>query len=344
MSKQLGGARFGDHFSTLGGSHAARAGRLGLAALLLLVSACAVGSPVGAECESGADCESGACNDGVCIDTSADGGSGGTTNDGGNGGEDAMGGSGAGPADGGGPEGGAGGSSGLCSPGHEGIVSRDEIPLEAGLEAQFRVATDVTLSTAGSEVDGVLTWDLSTALQGDHTTLLETLPLAGTWYEATFPGATYASRLSESEDLLGVFELSDEALLLRGVVSPEDGLYRTELEYDPPVAVLKFPLQVGDTWTTDSTVSGYATGVYGVYFETYENSVDERGNVVTPFATFDSLRVRVDLTRTVGALVTTQKTFAFVTECFGTIATMNSQSGETDDEFSDLAEVRRLTP
>jgi hypothetical protein len=72
--------------------------------------------------------------------------------------------------------------------------------------------------------------------------------------------------------------------------------------------------------------------------------VDERGDVVTPFSTFDALRVRIDLTRTVGALVSTQKTFAFVTECFGTIATIDSTTNESGDEFTDVSEIKRLTP
>ena len=218
------------------------------------------------------------------------------------------------------------------------------MPLEAGLSAKFRVATSGTVESAPVLVDGTPTWDFSAALSGDQTVLVETLPVSGAWYAATFPGASYAARLSQGADLLGVFEITDTALLLRGVVSPEDGITKTELEYDPPVTVLAFPITEGDSWTTDTTVSGTASGVFGVYFETYENTVDTRGNVITPFSSFDSLRIRVDLTRTTGAIVTTQRTFAFVTECFGTIASMVSQYNELETEFDDPSEIRRLTP
>lgn len=320
-------------------------GRLrGLGVVALVLSACVGSNPIGEECDTGEDCESGACNDGVCVDleggSDADGGSGGSGASQADGGNGASGGSGAGDEGGGS----AGGPPGLCMPDADGIVARDEMPLAAGLEAQFRVASNVTASSAGEMVDGVLTWDFGGSFTGDHDMLLETRPLAGTWYENSFPGATYASLLSDGDDLLGVFEITEEALLLRGVVSPEDGLYKTELEYDPPVVILQFPLSEGATWTTDTTVSGTAQGVFSLYYEAYESEVDARGEAITPFSTFDVLRVGVRLTRNVGGFITVQKTFAFVTECFGTVATMASQSNELDEEFTDVAELKRLTP
>jgi hypothetical protein len=305
--------------------------RVAIWAFASLVGGCAAGNRVGQSCDTGADCESGACHDGTCV--SADGG-------GGAGAGGSYGGGGSGQ---GGDAAGGGGGAGACAPNHDGLVERAEVPLAAGLDAKFRIATNVTFSTASALVEGTPTWNLDVPLSGDHASLIESLPLAGTWFEAIFPGATYAARLSDAEELLGVFELTDEALLLRGVVSFEAGLTRTELEYDPAVVVLSFPLELGKSWSTDATVTGYANGVFGVYYESYDSVVDERGDAVTPFATFDALRVSVDLTRTAGVVVT-QKTFAFVTECFGTVATVQSQLGETGDEFVDVAEIKRLTP
>jgi hypothetical protein len=301
---------------------------------------CAAGEPLGAECEVGSDCESGACNDGVCVDEPGGTGGGGA----GAGASGGAGGAGAASAGGAGGESSGGGGAGLCSPNEDGTIERAEVPIGPGLDAKYRVATDVEISTASTLVEGVPTWDLSGALAGDMSLLLETLPLTGQWFESSFPGASYAARLSSSADLLGVFEIDEDALVLRGVVSPDDGAFRTELEYDPPVTVLAFPLTEGSSWTTESTVSGLANGVFSFYTEDYASIVDERGDVVTPFSTFDALRVRIDLTRTVGALQTTQKTFAFVTECFGTVATIDSTTNESGDEFTDVSEIRRLTP
>jgi hypothetical protein len=46
----------------------------------------------------------------------------------------------------------------------------------------------------------------------------------------------------------------------------------------------------------------------------------------------------------VGALVTTPHSFAFVAECFGTVASVTSQSYEPLDDFTNAAEVTRLAP
>jgi hypothetical protein len=64
----------------------------------------------------------------------------------------------------------------------------------------------------------------------------------------------------------------------------------------------------------------------------------------TPFSTFDVVRVKTVLTRTVGFVATVTRSQLFVTECFGTIATLTSQANELGSEYSDQAEVRRLSP
>lgn len=308
--------------------------------VLLLCAAlavgCASGSPVGAACESGSECESGACHEGVCVEADAGGG-----DVGGAGGAAASGGA----AAGGEASGGAGvGGGAVCSPNLDGTIERAEVPIEAGLHATFKVAENVTFDTTATTVDGGPGWDLSGALSGDHAALLETLSLTGQWFAADFPSATYASKLTDSADLLGVFQVTDSELLLLGVVSPADGATATNLAYDPPVTILSFPLEQGASWTTTSTVSGLASGIFATYFETYDSTVDQAGTVVTPFASFEALRVRTDLTRNAGFL-STQRTFAFVTECFGTVATISSQLNElSSSEFSNVSEIKRLSP
>ncbi len=295
---------------------------------------CAAGSPLGEACETGADCESGACNDGKCVKADETGGGGSadasTTQS-----STSSTGTSTGSGTGGG---------GICQPNNDGLIERDEVPIEVGLSAKFLAATDVTVSTAGTMQDGKRVWDLGVDLPGDHLSLLETQSPAGTWFAPTFPNATYAARLSETETLLGVFHVADAALSIIGVVSPEDGLTRTELTYDVPVPVLQFPLEVGSAWSTDATVTGLAQGVFATYIEEYESTVDARGDLITPFATFDVLRIKVELTRWIGAVPTTTRQYVFVTECFGSVATVVSQPNETAVEFEDAAEVRRLSP
>src|SRR6185369_4022284 len=124
----------------------------------------------------------------------------------------------------------------VCSPNQDGSITRAEVPLGPGLHATFEVAENVPVDTAGAmQGDGSRAWDLSGALSGDHGELVETLPLTGQWFAADFPGASYASRLSDTSNLLGVFEINDTELLLRGVASPQPGVQQTKLTYNPPV-------------------------------------------------------------------------------------------------------------
>ena len=233
----------------------------------------------------------------------------------------------------------------FCQPNHDGVISRDEIFLAAGNQANFRVALDATVNTAGElQPEGGRVWDLATALSGDADVAVELLPVFGSWYAATFPGATYATRLSQTEELLGVFEVTATAVLLRGVVSPESGLYRTELIYDPPVAVLELPLTTTSSWQTSTTINGVASGVASLYSESYDSTVDAVGDLATPFGNFPVHRVRVEMTRVVGVVTVTKRTFAFVSECYGTVASVVSQDYESDIDFTDAAEVRRLAP
>ncbi len=294
------------------------------AALLLLplaTFACAVYSPP--VCHVGADCASGVCDaDGTCGAGAASGTGGSTT-------ESSS----------------SAGGSGVCQPNHDGVITRQEVPLQPGLHANFRAAEDAGVDTAGTlNADGSSTWDLSVAYSGDHAELVETLPLAAQWFGKDFAGASYAARLSDSSDLLGVFTLTDTALELTGVASPTAGSQQTELHYSPVVTVLAFPMAANDTWTSTSSVSGTAEGITVIYSENYQSSIDGHGTLKTPYADFPVLRIDTELTRVVGALVTTTRTFAFVTECFGNVGNIVSNTDELTVDFTTAAEVSRLAP
>jgi hypothetical protein len=316
--------------------------------LALAAGACSNNTP---ECRVGADCASGICrSDGTCEPVGEDGGTDGedgTVTDGADGDEVTDGGDRNGEADGsadGGETEEDGDGGGFCQPNHNRVIERDEVSLRVGLHATFRVAQDATVDTAGqSQPDGSRVWDLSGALPGDHSVIAELQSPIGTWYAPEFPEATYVSKLRDGENLLGVFQVTDQALLLLGVVSPDDGITKTELHYDPPVTVLSFPFQEGNSWSTDSTVSGLALGVYTIYSEDYDNQVDAYGRLETPYGSFEVLRVRVVLTRTVGIAVTRIRTFSFAAECFGTVANIHSNENESEEEFTEAAEVWRLT-
>lgn len=232
-----------------------------------------------------------------------------------------------------------------CLPNSDGFIVRSEVPMVAGARANFRIAQNESWASAGElQADGGRVWNLSGDFASDRAVEVKTQALEGEWFAADFPEATYVTKLSASSELLGVFKATADALVLQGVVSPEDGIYRTRLRYDPAVTVLKFPLSLDATWSTNSTVSGIASGAVVSYSEKHEASVDAAGDLLTPYAPFPILRVATRLVRTIGWSVTSLRSHVFVAECFGTVAVVTSQSNESDPSFSDAAEVRRLSP
>ena len=303
---------------------------LPLAVVMVSLMGCDPGIRV-PPCSVGADCASGVCQpDGRCApqqdaDAGLPEGDSGADLDAGMGAD-------AGPRD-----------SGLCQPNGDGVVARAEAPFGPGLTARYVSTTNVGVDTAGEDLGGGRRrWDLSGALPGDHDVDVITEPLDGRWFADRFPGADYVAPLSPEVDLLGVFRVGTSALELLGVVSPGDGATRTELSYAPPVRVLVFPLEAGLQWESDSRVSGLAEGLAVNYGERYESEVDGRGEIVTPYAPFEGLRVRTTLTRDFTFTRTVVRQFSFVAECFGSVATIVSEDDESGVEFSQASEIRRL--
>ncbi len=312
--------------------------------LLLVLSGC--GDDASA-CVVGADCPSGQCSaQGECVPVAGTsssgelGSSGAETSTGSSttaesddasGGVDESSTTSSGPAD-------------CMPPNGDGVIERGELRFEPDLQVNYRAAQAVTFDTAGSTIDGETVWDMSVEFPGDHTSSGEFLSVEGQWFEPSFPGATYATRLTDADDLLGVFEATDSALTLRGVVSPVGGAQRTELVYDPPVTVLSFPLVQGKAWESDANVTGVALGIPTGYTENYQNRIDASGTLRTPFGDYEVLRVGVVLTRTFGIVPTVVRTFAFVSECVGTVGSVRSNDNEDSPEFTQVAEVRRIDP
>jgi hypothetical protein len=282
-------------------------------------------------CRVGADCASGTClDDGRCLPVTDGSSAGG----GGEGKSSATG-------------SGSGGNI-ACTPNGDAVLERDEIVLGAGLSATFRVARDAKVDTKGTPLgDGRFAWDLAGTLVGDTDETITTATLEGAWYASAFPGASYAAPLTKDAwlgEVVGIFEARPDALLLRGVASVAGGPTATRVSHAPGATVLAFPLAVGAAWVSTSSVSGQALGLPTLYSETYDANVDRAGTLATPFGTFEVVRVRTTLTRLVGALPTVTRSFAFVSACYGAVATLTSMPGETGEEFTLAAEVRRIAP
>jgi len=298
--------------------------RFALSAVLLCsIVSCSGGG--GTSCAVNDDCESGFCKaDGTCAPAGGDVDAG----------------------DSGGDGGGGDATTAVCTPNHDGVITADELPMAAGKMATFRIATGATWNTAGTSApNGQRAWDLSGALLNDEDQQIALVAPTGMWWESTYPSATYASLLSTSSDLSGVFVRSASRLDLIGVVSPDGGAGKTELEYDGPAQVLAIPLQAGSSWSSSSIVTGYLNGgTGGAYTESYESNVDAVGTMKTPYGDFPVIRIATNMTRTsVGVTIASSRTFTWVAECFGPVATV-SKDNPTTDELTKPTEIRRLAP
>ena len=89
-----------------------------------------------------------------------------------------------------------------CVPNNDGVITRAEVPMLAGLHASFLIAENVTMTTGGTAQPGGTTdWDFSGAQSGDHTIVITTDAPQGQWFASKFPDATYTSKLSRHADL-----------------------------------------------------------------------------------------------------------------------------------------------
>ena len=107
---------------------------------------------------------------------------------------------------------------------------------------------------------------------------------------------------------------------------------------------MPLPLAAGASWHTDSVVTGTTSGVATYQRDIYDSSVSGSGRLVTPYGEFPVLRISVSLQHWIGAAVVTGETVAFVAECYGTVAQIQSNADETQAEFDHAAELWRLSP
>lgn len=265
-----------------------------------------------------------------------------------------------------------------CQANHDGVIEKAELPVVLGAKATFLVAHDVTVNTVGTQqADGTWVWDFSGALNGDTKVEFSPKSVAGQWFEDGFPGAQFTLRLAGGLETLGVLQNSNDGLLLHGMADPVKSDTATNFYYqkdesneDPaPVTSIAYPLKTGASWTSSGVINGDYDGTtyhcdavpplltctpgYPLYNccirHTYNSTVDKAGKVVTPLGTFDVVRVKnvVDfeaLYYGVWNKAKTVRSFVFVSECFGTVASIAAQDDEEEEEFTTASEVRRLTP
>ncbi len=228
-----------------------------------------------------------------------------------------------------------------CTFNGDGTITRSEETFTVGLGALFAVnPPNTTVPVNNVPQNGV--WDFSAPVSGEAKQFDQLVDPSGQWWASNFPTATYGERIDDGQQAYGVFRVNGDKLEMLGVVSDQSGVTQTELTYATPIVALQFPLSVGSTWTSESDVSGTASGVAFFAHEKYIFTVDKRGTTKVPAASFDTLRLKMSYTQTYGALVTTRITYLHLAECYGAVARVRSQDNETSADFTQAAEYRRL--
>jgi hypothetical protein len=232
-----------------------------------------------------------------------------------------------------------------CRGNRDGTIARSEVVFVPGVEVHYRINPPNTLARVSARgvinPDGSRTWDFA-----DRTGDAVTLSLStseGQWWQSRFPTAQYASRIDPRSPNLGVYRAGDVSVELLGLVAPSEATM-TVVPYEPGVAVLRFPLAMGATWTAESTTPGAMVEGTPIFSrDRYVFTVDARGTVVLPELTFrDALRVRIELTQQLATGGMRRIQYLWLVECYGEVARMTSQLGEVDPDFTSAVEFRRL--
>jgi hypothetical protein len=238
-----------------------------------------------------------------------------------------------------------------CFPNLDSTIVADELPIAEGVAARYLV----TPAGATRPVDlrglvnasGQRRWDWSAPSPEDRLAELSADPLGAQWFADEFPGGRFVSPVELGGRIMGVYSQSSEAILLHGLasVAEEPRSERTLFVYDDPVAVYRFPLEVGRQWVSVGTVQdGTFRGLPYAGRDTYEISVEGDGELLLPDLSFEQVLqvyTKVTVQPAVGTSTVTRQV-SFVYECFGEVARATSREGEEEKFFDVAAEVRRL--
>lgn len=238
-----------------------------------------------------------------------------------------------------------------CLPNLDGQIDSAELQPAIGTQVQYVISPtgeSRTVDLAGTKVEGgTYEWDFATDYADDESLKLTPASLSGKWYAASFPEGAFVTPFNREGTLESIGLARDDAFLLLGLASSEEAPPegKTLLVYDTPITVLKFPVKVGQSFVSSGEITnGVALGLPYAGRDTYAVDVDAEGAIDLLQYTFDQvLRVRTTVTvePAVGAAVT-RRQVSFYAECFAEVARATSKDGETEADFTDAAELRRL--
>jgi hypothetical protein len=237
-----------------------------------------------------------------------------------------------------------------CVPNLDGKIEATELKAALNVSVSYLVSppgeTRMVDLKGMSDGAGHRFWDFSQDFKSDAKITISASSLAGKWYQASFPNGQWVAPVDAAGVNEGVYSADDQAIYLHGLASKDEmSASKTLLVYDQPVALYRFPLEVGAHWVSTGTVqNGMVAGLPYAGMDTYDVSDVASGEMDLHDFTFTQvhrLNTTVTLAPAAGATQVTRQA-SFVFECFGEVVRVTSQTGEQNDDFTTAAEVRRL--
>lgn len=238
-----------------------------------------------------------------------------------------------------------------CVPNLDGKLDADE--LQTSLDTPVSYLVNPAGQTRPIDLAGQINaqsqrrWDISAVDSTDQVARISAQALQGRWYANSFPTGEFVVPFDLSARLEGIYRRDAQGFYLLGIASteadPTEG--RTLMVYDQPIALFRYPLEVGKNWVTVGRIQdGRVRGLTYAGKDTYSVKVEAAGQLNLPDLSFEQaflVRTKVTLEPAVGQSITRQQ-ISFMVECFGEVARVTSQDGEEEDFFSTAVELRRL--
>lgn len=237
-----------------------------------------------------------------------------------------------------------------CVPNLDGRIDAAEIPLVLDTEVSFLVSPASTIRTVdlqGATEGDAVRWDWSTDFSDDQLARLSARSIEGKWYADEFPPDAFVAAFDDGGTTESISRQDDRGLYLLGVASteadPSSG--RTLLVYQNAIELIRFPIEPGSQYQQIGVIDNAVfNGLPYAAVDTYDVEVVAIGELALPSFSFTQAhQVRIGLTIEPALGETTSvRQASFFFECFGEVARATSRADETDPNFSEAVELRRI--
>jgi hypothetical protein len=238
-----------------------------------------------------------------------------------------------------------------CVPNLDGKIDANELQAAIGVPVHYVVSPPGStrqVDLGGSQnKDGTFAWEIAADYADDQSLVVTPTAIQSKWYAASFPADAFVTPFDAGDRIESIGEVTPTGFLLLGLAShdenPPEG--KTLLVYTTPIELLRFPVMPGQSFVSvGQIVNGTARGLPYAGQDTYEVSVDAMGSIDLPEFKFDQVqrvRTKVTVEPAVGAPAIALQV-SFFAECFAEVARASSAGGETNPDFTEAAELRRI--